>query len=122
TGTAAATHIRILVADDNADMREYVTRLLRSRWEVEAVADGHAALAALRARPADLVLSDVMMPGPEGFALPAAVRERTVAGARARGAPRVAAPPPGPAPTGGSRAPDPARSRADRAARGDGED
>ncbi len=47
---------RIVVADDNADMRQYVTRLLRSRWDVETVGDGQAALAALRARPADLVL------------------------------------------------------------------
>ena len=53
---------RIVLADDNADMREYVTRLLRPRWEVEAVSDGRAALAAVRARPADLVLSDVRMP------------------------------------------------------------
>ena len=36
---------RVLVADDNADMREYVARLLRRRWEVEAVGDGQAALA-----------------------------------------------------------------------------
>ncbi|HEY7204109.1 MAG TPA: ATP-binding protein [Methylomirabilota bacterium] len=71
----AAARVRILVADDNADMREYVTRLLRSRWEVEAVADGRAALAVLRERPADLVLSDVMMPGLDGFALLRAVRE-----------------------------------------------
>jgi signal transduction histidine kinase/DNA-binding response OmpR family regulator len=65
---------RILVADDNADMREYVTHLLRPRWDVEAVGDGHAALAALRARPAELVLADVMMPGLDGFALLRALR------------------------------------------------
>src|SRR6185503_11829259 len=56
------------------DMREYVTRLLRARWDVEAVSDGHAALAAVRARPADLVLSDVMMPGLGGFELLRALR------------------------------------------------
>ena len=38
------------VADDNADMREYIRRLLAERYEVEAVADGEAALAAARAR------------------------------------------------------------------------
>ncbi|HEX7788192.1 MAG TPA: response regulator, partial [Methylomirabilota bacterium] len=54
---------------------EYVTRLLRSRWDVEAVGDGAAALAALRARPADLVLADVMMPGLDGFGLLGAVRD-----------------------------------------------
>ena len=60
---------RVLLADDNADMREYVRRLLAQRYEVEAVADGQAALeAARRTRPA-LVLSDVMMPRLDGFAL-----------------------------------------------------
>jgi signal transduction histidine kinase/ActR/RegA family two-component response regulator len=60
---------RILLADDNADMRDYVARLLRARWEVEAVADGAAALAAARARRPDLVLTDVMMPTLDGFGL-----------------------------------------------------
>jgi PAS domain S-box-containing protein len=60
---------RILWADDNADMREYVRRLLGRHHEVEAVADGLSALEAARARPPDLVLTDVMMPGLDGFAL-----------------------------------------------------
>jgi signal transduction histidine kinase len=60
---------RILVADDNADMRDYLRRLLAGRWEVEAVADGQAALDAVRERVPDLILSDVMMPGLDGFAL-----------------------------------------------------
>jgi signal transduction histidine kinase len=65
---------RILLADDNADMRDYVTRLLRERWEVEAVADGAAALARARQAPPDLVLTDIMMPGMDGFALLQALR------------------------------------------------
>jgi signal transduction histidine kinase/DNA-binding response OmpR family regulator len=69
-----ARRFRIVVADDNADMREYVARLLGSRWEVEAVGDGRAALAAIRARPTDLVLTDVMMPRLDGFGLLRAVR------------------------------------------------
>jgi signal transduction histidine kinase/DNA-binding response OmpR family regulator len=76
---------RILVADDNADMREYVGRLLGARWEVEAVGDGHAALAALRARSPDLIIADVMMPGLDGFALLGAVR----ADAALRGVPVI---------------------------------
>ena len=60
---------RILVVDDNADMREYLSRLLRPLWEVEAVGDGQAALASARARSPDVILSDVMMPGLDGFAL-----------------------------------------------------
>ena len=61
---------RILVADDNADMREYVGRLLRADgWHVESAPDGAAALASARLRPPDLVLADVMMPGLDGFEL-----------------------------------------------------
>ena len=65
---------RILWADDNADMRDYVRRLLEPRYEVEAVPDGEAALAAARARPPDLVLSDVMLPRRDGFGLLNALR------------------------------------------------
>jgi PAS domain S-box-containing protein len=60
---------RILWADDNADMRAYVRRLLGDRFEVSAVPDGRAALEAARARKPDLVLSDVMMPRLDGFGL-----------------------------------------------------
>jgi signal transduction histidine kinase/DNA-binding response OmpR family regulator len=66
---------RILLADDNADVRDYVGRLLRDQgWHVEAVADGAAALAAARATRPDLVLSDVMMPVLDGFELLRALR------------------------------------------------
>jgi signal transduction histidine kinase/DNA-binding response OmpR family regulator len=65
---------RILVADDNTDMRKYVCRLLGSRFEVEAVPDGEAALEAAQAKPPALVLSDVMMPRLNGFGLVKAIR------------------------------------------------
>jgi signal transduction histidine kinase len=70
---------RILWADDNADMRQYVMRLLDRAYEVQAVADGMAALDAARSAPPDLVLSDVMMPRLDGFGLLNALRadERT---------------------------------------------
>jgi len=60
---------RVVVADDNADMREYVRRLLIDQYEVEAVGDGRAALAAARARRPELIISDVMMPQLDGFGL-----------------------------------------------------
>ncbi len=60
---------RLLLADDNADMRAYVRRLLSERYEVEAVADGEAALAAIRKNVPDLVVTDVMMPRLDGFGL-----------------------------------------------------
>ncbi len=65
---------RILLADDNADMREYVRRLLRDEYEVEAVADGESALRRAHERRPDLILSDVMMPRLNGFELLRAVR------------------------------------------------
>jgi signal transduction histidine kinase/DNA-binding response OmpR family regulator len=69
-----ATPERIVWADDNADMREYVRRLLSTRYEVIAVADGEAALAAVRAHRPDLVLADVMMPKLDGLGLVRALR------------------------------------------------
>ena len=60
---------RILLADDNADMRGYVARLLGQRYRITAVADGQEALTSALADPPDLILSDVMMPGLDGFAL-----------------------------------------------------
>ena len=66
---ASGKRAKVLLADDNADMRHYVTRLLDSDYEVLAVADGEAALRAVRDTRPDLVLSDVMMPKLDGFGL-----------------------------------------------------
>ena len=70
-----AGRARIVLADDNADMRGYLRRLLATRYEVEALPDGAAALEAIRREPPDLVLSDVMMPRLDGFGLLRALRE-----------------------------------------------
>jgi PAS domain S-box-containing protein len=71
---AAKKRELIVLADDNADMRQYLTRLLRERYEVHAVADGRQALEATqRLRPV-LVLADVMMPHLDGFGLLRAIR------------------------------------------------
>ncbi|HYG62706.1 MAG TPA: ATP-binding protein [Thermoanaerobaculia bacterium] len=63
------TRPRILLADDNSDVRDYIRRLLSLEYEVTAVADGVAALHAARRERPDLVLTDVMMPGLDGFGL-----------------------------------------------------
>jgi signal transduction histidine kinase len=68
---------RVLLADDNTDMREYVTRLLNHDYDVEAVGDGQAALEAVRSRRPDLILADVMMPVLDGLGLLRALRDDT---------------------------------------------
>jgi signal transduction histidine kinase/CheY-like chemotaxis protein len=69
TLNADGAQTRILVADDNADMREYIARLLGDRWAIEAVGDGAAALASAQAHRPDVVVADVMMPEIDGFEL-----------------------------------------------------
>jgi signal transduction histidine kinase/DNA-binding response OmpR family regulator/serine phosphatase RsbU (regulator of sigma subunit) len=66
---------RVLVADDNADMRGYIAELLAAEHDVVTVADGQAALEAARETPPDLVLTDVMMPRLDGFGLLRALQE-----------------------------------------------
>jgi PAS domain S-box-containing protein len=65
----------IVLADDNADMRQYLTRLLNERYEVHATVDGLQALDATRKLRPALVLADVMMPQLDGFGLLRAIRE-----------------------------------------------
>ncbi|WP_404367847.1 ATP-binding protein [Corallococcus coralloides] len=76
---------RILVADDNADMRAYVSGLLAPHWNVRAVADGEAAFEAAVEHKPDLILSDVMMPRLDGFGLLQKLR----GDARTRGIPFI---------------------------------
>jgi PAS domain S-box-containing protein len=65
---------KVLLADDNADMRGYVERLLSEQFEVATASDGEDAFQkALEFRP-DLVLSDIMMPRLDGFGLLKKVR------------------------------------------------
>jgi PAS domain S-box-containing protein len=64
----------VLIADADADARDYLARLLRPEYRVVAVADGRAALATIRADPPDLVISGVPLPHLDGLALVAALR------------------------------------------------
>jgi PAS domain S-box-containing protein len=74
SGTAGEGR-RVLLADDNADMRHYVERLLgHAGYRVDAVVNGRQALERARQQRPDMILSDVMMPELDGFALLAAVR------------------------------------------------
>jgi len=68
------TKPRILLADDNADMREHVSRILGADYDVATARDGREALELIRRHAPDLLLSDVMMPGLDGLDLLQAVR------------------------------------------------
>ena len=70
---AAKAH-RVLVVDDNADLREYLQALLSPLYEVETASNGLEALKQLRARTPDIVVSDVMMPRLDGFGLVREIR------------------------------------------------
>jgi PAS domain S-box-containing protein len=73
--TGPATPATVVVADDNPDMRDYLTRLLsQAGYRVHAVADGREALELIRRTTPDLVVSDIMMPRLDGLGLLAALR------------------------------------------------
>jgi CheY-like chemotaxis protein len=60
---------RILIADDNLDMRSYIKNILMKYWRVETAVDGEEAYKLARNNPPDLILSDIMMPRLDGFGL-----------------------------------------------------
>lgn len=71
---SSGTKKHVLVADDNADMREYVTKLLAEKYELTAVANGKEALDAIRQGGYDLLISDIMMPVMDGNELLRTIR------------------------------------------------
>lgn len=70
---AAKTHPKgqsIMVAEDDDELREYLTReLLAMGYKVSSAANGKEALLAIKNSPVDLVITDVMMPQMNGFQL-----------------------------------------------------
>jgi len=73
-GTDPQERATVLLADDNADMRAYLRRLLSVKHHVEAVDDGQAGLEAVRRSRPDLIVTDAMMPRLDGFGLLRAIR------------------------------------------------
>jgi two-component system NtrC family sensor kinase len=65
----------VLVVDDNADMRDYLLRLLQPHMDVETSVNGKQALAQAVREPPDLILSDMMMPELDGVGLLRALRD-----------------------------------------------
>ncbi|HEX5458879.1 MAG TPA: ATP-binding protein [Steroidobacteraceae bacterium] len=68
---------RILVVDDNAEMRWYLQRLLRGRWQVDTAPNGVAALHQVRRQMPDLIVADIMMPQMDGLELVRRLRGET---------------------------------------------
>ncbi|HLK91198.1 MAG TPA: ATP-binding protein, partial [Polyangia bacterium] len=74
-GVAPGAPLRVLVVDDNVDSAQMLGRLLRlAGHEVSLAHDGHAALSAAGATPADLVLLDIGLPGMDGYTVAARLR------------------------------------------------
>lgn len=65
---------RVLVVEDDADLREFLRQVLGDVWEVIEAGDGEQALAAARSRPPDLVLLDLGLPGMSGARVAAVLR------------------------------------------------
>lgn len=78
-GDSFGKRSRILLVDDNADMRNYVSRLLRPNYDVTEAVDGQEAIESALTDPPDLILTDIMMPIVDGFGVLRKVRhdERT---------------------------------------------
>ncbi len=77
SGGAEAPHSnnpRVLVVDDNADMRDHVARILGQEYDVVRAEDGQQGLELARRISPDLVLTDIMMPRLDGFGLLQALR------------------------------------------------
>ena len=65
----------IVLADDNADMRDYLARLLGGQYRVHAVSNGVEAIDAARQLHPALLLTDVMMPELDGFGVLRTIRD-----------------------------------------------
>lgn len=70
----------VLIADDNADMRQHIQSLLGSEYDTLTASNGVEALEIIRQHRPALVLSDVMMPEMDGIALLKAVKNDPVIG------------------------------------------
>ncbi|BDG03202.1 sigma-54-dependent transcriptional regulator [Anaeromyxobacter oryzae] len=70
------TEARVLVVDDKENMRKLLAKILADGYAVETAEDGARALALVATRPYDVVVTDIKMPGADGFELLQAVKAR----------------------------------------------
>ncbi|MDB5697570.1 MAG: multi-sensor signal transduction histidine kinase [Alphaproteobacteria bacterium] len=77
SSNAGQSKKRVLVVDDNADLRSYISSGLSHAFDVETVSSGAEALASIARDPPALILSDLMMPGIDGLSLLRKLRSRS---------------------------------------------
>jgi DNA-binding NtrC family response regulator len=73
----STTRPRVLIVDDKENMLKLLARILGERYELVTASDGAAALERLAREPFDVVLTDIRMPGADGFAVLRAARAAT---------------------------------------------
>jgi two-component system response regulator AtoC len=71
--------VKVLVADDKENMLKLFAKILADGYLVETAPDGARALALVATRPYDVVVTDIRMPGVDGFELLGAVKARAPA-------------------------------------------
>lgn len=74
TGSSLVPRRQIVVADDNLDMRNYLSKILSEHYDVTAVSNGEEALKSIRSHRPHLLLSDIMMPIMNGVELLGKIR------------------------------------------------
>lgn len=67
---------RVLVVDDKPTMLSLVKKILEATYDIETASDGATALKTLASRQFDVVLTDVRMPGADGFEVVRTVKQR----------------------------------------------
>jgi DNA-binding response OmpR family regulator len=76
---SSESHTRVLVVDDDADIRNILTTVLRRRGlTVDSATDGREAIDLVAANRYAVVLLDLMLPGVDGFAVLHNVRETSI--------------------------------------------
>jgi len=66
---ASANELSVLIAEDNDDVRNYLTQLFQHSYQVIAASDGQEAIDLLKLQVPDLIVSDVVMPRKDGYQL-----------------------------------------------------
>ena len=66
----------ILLVEDNADMRKYISSIIPEKYSLKETVDGHEALDFIADNDPELIISDVMMPRIDGFELLKTLRSK----------------------------------------------